>query len=131
MIFVDTGGWYATFIPEDRDYAAASSWFGTNSLPLLTTDFIVDETLTLMRSRQQNAVAQALGRRFFSGSLATIYYLTEEDVYQAWLTFEQYADKEWSFTDCTSKVVMEKFGITLAFTFDHHFQQFGTVAVVP
>jgi predicted nucleic acid-binding protein len=131
MIFADTGGWYATFIPEDRDYAAASGWFSTNRQPLLTTDYIVDETLTLLRSRQQNAVAQALGKRFFSGSLATVYYLTEDDIRQGWQVFSQYADKEWSFTDCTSKVVMEKFGITEAFAFDHHFRQFGNVTALP
>lgn len=131
MIFVDTGGWYATFIPEDRDYAAATGWYSANWQPLLTTDYIVDETLTLLRSRQQNEVAQALGQRFFSGSLATIYYLTKEDIQEAWQVFRQYADKEWSFTDCTSKVAMEKFGIAQAFAFDNHFRQFGSIEVVP
>jgi predicted nucleic acid-binding protein len=49
----------------------------------------------------------------------------------AWETFERFADKDWSFTDCTSKVVIEQLGITHAFSFDHHFQQFGTVQLVP
>ncbi|HEX9987631.1 MAG TPA: hypothetical protein VGE45_04035, partial [Chloroflexia bacterium] len=59
------------------------------------------------------------------------YYLIEEDILTAWQVFRTYADKEWSFTDCTSKVVIEKLGITHAFAFDQHFRQFGTVAVVP
>jgi len=45
--------------------------------------------------------------------------------------FRDYADKRWSFTDCTSKVVMERLGIRTAFAFDHHFKQFGDVKVVP
>jgi predicted nucleic acid-binding protein len=49
----------------------------------------------------------------------------------AWETFRQFDDKSWSFTDCTSKVVMEQLNIKVAFAFDHHFQQFGTVQVVP
>lgn len=130
MIFADTGGWFAVSVRADENYASAVDWFRQNRQPLLTTDYLVDETLTLLKSRRQEAVAQSLGRQFFDGSLATIYYLTEDDIRQAWQVFAQYADKEWSFTDCTSKVVMEKFGITQAFAFDHHFRQFGTVVVL-
>ena len=63
--------------------------------------------------------------------MATIYYLTKDDIRDTWQVFTRYADKEWSFTDCASKVIMEKLGITEAFAFDQHFRQFGTVNVVP
>jgi predicted nucleic acid-binding protein len=53
------------------------------------------------------------------------------EILRAWEVFRHFADKEWSFTDCTSKVVMEDLGIDTAFTFDHHFRQFGSVTVVP
>lgn len=66
-----------------------------------------------------------------SGVLADIYFLREEDVRSGWETFRRYSDKRWSFTDCTSKVVIEKLGITRAFSFDQDFRQFGTVTVVP
>lgn len=131
MIFADTGGWFSISIPTDPNHQAGTRWLAQNNQPLLTTDYVVDETLTLLRARGQNSRAFTLGRQFFDGSLAMIYYLTEEDIRQAWQVFTQYADKEWSFTDCTSKVVVEKFGITNAFAFDHHFRQFGTVTVVP
>jgi len=131
MIFTDTGGWFSLTVPVDPQHPAAAQWFASNRQPLFTTDFVVDETLTLLKARGQNARAITIGRQFFSGSLATVYYLTEEDIQAAWQVFTRYADKEWSFTDCTSKVVMEKMGITEAFAFDHHFRQFGTVAVVP
>ncbi len=48
-----------------------------------------------------------------------------------WETFRQFSDKGRSFTDCSSKVVMERLGITQAFAFDQHFRQFGSVTVVP
>lgn len=131
MIFTDTGGWFAWSVPDDHNHAAAVSWTLRNRQPLLTTDYVVDETLTLLKSRGQSTAALALGQQFFDGSLATIYYLTEDDIRAAWQVFTRYADKEWSFTDCTSKVVMEKLGITEAFAFDQHFRQFGTVTVVP
>ena len=77
MIFVDTGGWYGLSIPEDPNHLAATTWSVQNRHPLLTTDYVVDETLTLLKSRRQRAVALSLARQFFDGSLATIYYLTE------------------------------------------------------
>ena len=40
-------------------------------------------------------------------------------------------DHDWSFTDCTSKVIIERLQILEAFAFDHHFDQFGTVTRVP
>ena len=43
----------------------------------------------------------------------------------------RFRDKNWSFTDCTSRMVMEKLAIGTAFAFDQHFRQFGTVSVVP
>jgi predicted nucleic acid-binding protein len=51
MIFVDTGAWYASLVPTDRDHATAVQWLVTNHSPLLTTDYIIDETLTLLRAR--------------------------------------------------------------------------------
>ena len=131
MIFTDTGGWYGLSVPEDPSHAAAVIWSARNQQPLFTTDFVVDETLTLLKARGHQAVALTLGKGFFNGSLATVYHLTEDDIRDAWQVFTRYADKEWSFTDCTSKVIMEKLGITQAFAFDQHFRQFGTVTVVP
>ena len=131
MKFADTGGWFALFVPEDMNHAAALNWYAKQRQPLFTTNYVVDETLTLLRSRGQGAAALAVGQQFFDGSLATICYLTEDDIRASWQVFTRYADKEWSFTDCTSKVIMEKLGITEAFAFDQHFRQFGTVNVVP
>ena len=131
MIFTDTGGWFSLSVQTDPQHQAAAKWYKNKSQPLLTTDYVVDETLTLLKARGQNAKAVTLGNQFFGGSLATIYYLTEDDIRASWQVFRRYADKDWSFTDCTSKFVMEKLGITEAFAFDQHFRQFGTVTVVP
>ena len=47
---------------------------------------------------------------------------------RGWDVFERHnIDKKWSFTDCTSYVVMKDFGITEAFAFDHHFEQMGFI----
>ena len=131
MIFVDTGAWFASFVEGDDHYLAAADWFDNNSQPLITTNYVVDETLTLLKARGQSAVALRLGQQFFEGALCEIYHLTEADLRLSWQIFRRFSDKEWSFTDCTSKFVIEKLGISQAFAFDHHFRQFGAVIIVP
>ena len=131
MIFVDTSAWFASVIPSDQDHTAAINWLSQNTEPLVTTDFVVDETLTLLKARGQSPHAMRLGEEFFRGRLGRIYFLPEDDVRLTWETFKRFSDKGWSFTDCSSKVVIDKFHLTHAFTFDRHFQQFGSVVVVP
>ena len=97
----------------------------------MTTDYIVDETLTLLRARGEESRALRMGEEFFSGTLATLYYLTEADIHLAWEIFHRFSDKKWSFTDCASKVILDKLNLKYDFAFDHHFRQFGTVNVLP
>lgn len=131
MILVDTSAWYATMVSNARHHEEAIAWFRENRMPLFVTDYIVDETLTLFRARGQDQQALIVGEGFFSQKLAALELVTTEDRLEAWRLFRDYADKRWSFTDCTSKVVMERLGIRTAFVFDHHFKQFGGIEVVP
>jgi predicted nucleic acid-binding protein len=129
-VFVDTGAWYAASVPGDPDHAAASSFMRSNTDRLVTSDYIFDELLTLFRSRghterAKDWVAQVHQRRW------GIIRITQVDLRKATDVFFEFADKNWSFTDCTSRVVMERVGIQRAFAFDHHFHQFGTVTAVP
>jgi uncharacterized protein len=98
---------------------------------LVTTDYVVDETLTLFKSRGNYARAVFLGRRLFAGTLAQLIWIDQSDVEAAWRIFEQFRDKEWSFTDCVSYAVIDRLKIKQAFAFDEHFAQFGIVDVVP
>ncbi|MDT5124288.1 MAG: uncharacterized protein QOC96_3770 [Acidobacteriota bacterium] len=131
MILVDTGAWFASVVPSDPDYVAASNWLRNNTEPLITTDYIVDETLTLLRARGEESRALRIGEEFFNGNLATVFYLTEADIRLAWEVFRSFSDKKWSFTDCTSKTIIDKLNLKYAFAFDQHFRQFGTVTVLP
>jgi uncharacterized protein len=131
VIFADTGALFAYAVPEDQYHYEARRWVKQNQIPLITTDYVIDETLTLVKARTHAARAVQLGDLLFSGRVARIYHLTEEDILAAWETFRSYQDKDWSFTDCTSKVIIEKLSIIQAFAFDRHFRQFGSVTVVP
>ena len=131
MIFVDSGAWFASIIPIDPDYPAACTWLAQNREPLITTDYVVDETLTLLRARGQNSRAISFGTSILSGQLAKLHYVTPDEFHEAWEVFRGYHDKNWSFTDCVSKRIIESLGVSKAFSFDHHFRQFGNVIAVP
>lgn len=131
MIFVDTGAWYAAYAKQDACHTTAIDWLERNDQPLITTDYIVTELVTLFRARGMNAVGLHIGQLLFEEKLAILERVTADDVDRGWQAFRQFNDKGWSLTDCVSRVVMQRLGITTAFAFDQHFYQFGTVEVVP
>ena len=130
-VFVDTGAWFAYFVRRDPDHAAAIDWMRRNRQPLVTTDYVLDELLTLLKLRESHRVAAAAGETLLQQNVARVERITETDFRATWEVFRRYRDKEWSFTDCTSKVVMERLGITRAFAFDTDFEEFGTIVRVP
>ena len=131
MIFVDTGAWFAAFVPNDADHSAADAWLETNTDLLVTTDYVIDELLTLMKMRGEFQRALRVGAALFTEEIAQVVWVLPEDIAHAWETFRRYHDKGWSFTDCVSRVVMQRLGIQQAFAFDAHFRQFGTVTILP
>jgi uncharacterized protein len=131
MIFVDSNAWFAVYSLRDGNHAIAAQAIQSFREPLVTTDYIVDETLTLLRARNENRRALAFGRQVIDNRFATIVAIDGQDFSHAWETFQGFQDKGWSFTDCTSFVVMQRLGIKQAFSFDDHFRQFGTVTVLP
>ena len=57
-----------------------------------------------------------------------VVWVTNDIDERAWKIFKQFnTDKQWSFTDCTSYVIMKDIGIGEVFSFDHHFKQMGFV----
>ena len=130
-VFVDTGAWFAYFVRRDADHEGAIEWMRGNRQTLVTTDYVLDELLTLLKLRESYRVAAAAGEALLQHNVAIVERITETEFRTAWQVFRQYRDKAWSFTDCTSKVVMERLGITRAFAFDTDFEQFGTIVRVP
>lgn len=131
MIFVDTSGWYAAMVPQDPRHSQVLSWLKSNSQRLLTTDYVIDESLTLLRARGHPEKAISLGRRAFDLRGFDMVLIEDFDLNLAWRHFNQNPERQWSFTDCTSKVVIERLHIHQALTFDRHFLEFGNLTLVP
>jgi predicted nucleic acid-binding protein len=130
MVFVDTGAWFARHVPSDPNHLRVKAWLDANTAPLITTDYCVDETLTLLARRGHPRRAIEAGNALFVADLARIHFVTPDQIRRAWIVFQQRASAGWSFTDCTSKVVIDELRIKTAIALDVHFQQFG-VTVVP
>ncbi len=74
-------------------------------------------------------------RAFLEGidrSRATLVVRAEErDEREARAVLYRYTDKDFSLVDAISFAVMARLGITHAFTFDKHFEQYGWQIVLP
>lgn len=131
MIFVDTGAWYAAAIPDDPDHVAAREWLHANREPLVTTDYVVDELLTLFKTCGEFERGLDWGRQLLEESVARLEWVRSSDAYRAWMVYSTHTDKQWSFTDCVSRAVIERLQVKTVFAFDHHFRQFGDLIVLP
>ena len=133
-VLIDTSAWDALEDKSDSHHDAAVRYrtvLGQERMPLYTTNFILDECYTLLLLNVGYARTVAFKRtidRMQAGGILTVIPISEELEKIAWEVFEQFnQDKTWSFTDCTTKVVMDSLGIQQVFAFDHHFEQMGFI----
>lgn len=128
LIFVDTSAFYAIADPLDQDSAGARErfrWLVSGGTELVTTNFVVAElhALFITRGKRENAKRMLLA--FDRSRTTNVVRATEEDERRAREIVLQYDDKDFSLTDAISFSVMERLGITQAFSLDRHFRQYG------
>jgi predicted nucleic acid-binding protein len=135
VIFVDTGAWFAVAVRNDPDHEAAMRWLRQNQEPLITTDYVLAETATLIRMRDKTARGHRLAVRIASSILrqqsAILQNVSAADLQKALQVFRDYSDHLFSFVDCTSFAVMERLGIVHAFAFDRHFDEYSGISRMP
>jgi len=127
-LFVDTSGWVALNDQRDARHAVAKGAFATlleQPLRLISTDFVLDETLSFLLRRTGHAATVRFGNATRRDPVADWIHVDEAVWAAAWALFVRYDDKDFSFTDCTSFAVMRSLGLIEAFTFDEHFRQAG------
>ena len=127
-LFVDTAGWMAcadAADPAHEDARAARDTALELNVSLVTTDYVIDETLTLIRMRLGLRTAEAWWRQIESSSRLRWEWIGELRAERARTLFFHHRDKDFSFTDCTSFVVMRELKIRQALTTDAHFRQMG------
>jgi predicted nucleic acid-binding protein len=127
-LFVDTAGWMACADAADPAHgparAARDAALEAGQL-LVTTDYVVDETLTLIRTRLGIAAAEAWWAQFEGSSRVRHETIDALRAEKSRSVFFRHRDKDYSFTDCTSFVVMRELRLKEALTTDRHFRQMG------
>jgi len=124
-VFVDTSAWYALADRKDPDHASAAQALGRWSGRLVTSNFVLDESATLIRFRLGLAAARTFGETLLDGSAARLVSITRRDERRAWEIFTGFRDQSFSYTDCTSFALMERLKLEAAVALDQDFRAFG------
>lgn len=133
-VFVDTSAFLAIKNRRDALHNDAVTIKGRlldAGVWLLTTDYVLDESYTIIRLRAGHRVAVEFGEELRASRLVRIEYLTPDAIEEALTIFKRFKDKEFSFTDCTSFILMRRLGLREALAFDGHFTQAGFVELRP
>lgn len=123
-LFVDTSAYFALYSADDERHERAIAIGAAEYRRLYTTNYIIAETHALLLRRLGRRVAvQFLVE--FNRDFTEVVRLEESDEERALEIIVSHDDKDYTLTDAMSFAVMERFGITTAFTFDRHFAQYG------
>src|SRR5437868_4602976 len=121
--FVDTSGFYALLVQRDAKHARASGILAEAAQSggrFVTTDYVLDETATLLSARGQRQLTDAFFETVFTSSACRVEWMDPDRFEQTRRFFLKHQDKGWSFTDCFSFWMMRPLGLSEALTTDHH-----------
>ena len=120
-VFVDSGAFAALADRNDRHHREARRLLrrlARERRTLVTSTYVVDELLTLVRMRVGHAAAVRIGERLMQTRWCRIVEVSEDMRDAAWQLFVRYHDHVFSFTDCTSFALMRAMSLEEAFTFE-------------
>jgi hypothetical protein len=124
LLFVDTAVWMAAADAADPLHgaccAARDAWLEAGGT-LITTNHVVDETLTLIRLRLGLQAAERWWSQVSESQRCRFEWITPERELDALNWFFTWKDQAFSFTDCTSFAVMRDLHLEKAMTSDRHF----------
>ncbi len=130
MMFVDTGFFLAVSQPRDALHARAKAWSNEVTESLVTTEYVLWETVNALSKPFDRPKAQIVVRHIRATNSYELVPASAE-LFEAGLQLHaQRADKEWSLTDCLSFIVMRDRGTLRALTHDRHFEEAGFDALL-
>ena len=97
----------------------------------MTTDYILDETATLLKSRGRPDLVPALFGFISPSSALRVEWIDRQRFDTARQFLLRHNDHDYSFTDCTSFVVTRELQVTHALTTDKHFREAGFTPLLP
>ncbi len=124
-LFIDTSAWVATLERASPAHDAVLTLLREFPGQLYTSNFVFDEVVTLARLRHGHGTAKTLGQSILAESDVHVLHVSEEDEATAWRLFLDRPDKTYSFTDCTSFVLMRRLALEEVATLDADFAREG------
>jgi len=131
---VDSAGLYALADHRDSahpDAAACVARLLEARAALFLTDYLIDEAVTLAKVRAGPRAALRCWKSWNGRAAFSPVWIGAERFESARKFFRKHADHGYSFTDCTSFVVMQELGIVHALTTDRHFVEAGFKTLLP
>lgn len=127
-VFIDSSGLYALADHRDPSHAPAERYVARllkSGVGLVLTDYIIDEACTLAKARGGGYGAMRLLEILDRSEAFRLVWIAQERFEAAKSFFRKHADHGYSFTDCTSFVVMQELRIRDSLTTDRHFTEAG------
>jgi uncharacterized protein len=133
-VFIDSSAFFAMIYSKDenhKDAARIAQRLESEHWQLFTTNFVRAEAHALTLNKANHRVADRFLKYLAEETPVQIIRITEAEEELALVIVERYKDKDFTLTDATSFVVMERLGITNSFTFDDDFRQYGLTVLQP
>jgi uncharacterized protein len=133
-VLADTSALYAFVDRNDASHVAARDAV-TRILKagrmIIATDYLVAESVNLANARGGTAVALRVLDLVEQSAGIRLERIGVDRFEAAKTFFRKNSDHRYSFTDCTSFVLMRELRLTEALTTDHHFVEAGFRALLP
>lgn len=134
-LFLDSWALIARYNKDDDDHEFVLEKFQKiigGEIPvtrMYTSDYVIGEAVTVARVRASHKTAVELGEAVLNSQAIEKLNVDGETFRTAWRIFKKYADKDFSFVDCTSFALMWSKGVQHVFSFDKHFDEVGFVRI--
>jgi predicted nucleic acid-binding protein len=132
-VLADTSALYAFVDKNDASYVAARDAV-TRILHagrrIVATDYLITETINLANARGGSVVALRVLDLVDQSAGIRVEWIGSDRFEMAKAFFRKNSDHRYSFTDCTSFVLMRELRITEALTTDRHFAEAGFRALL-
>ncbi len=132
-VLVDTAAWIALVNTRDELHNRAEKTMADlrrRNVALITTEFVLLEVSNALCT----SAWREKGIKLIDGlrSLSTLRIIPADTKLfaEGWELYRTRLDKEWSLTDCTSMIILQKERIDQVFTSDRHFEQAGFVKLL-
>jgi uncharacterized protein len=133
-VLVDSSAFLSLEDADEHSHVATADAFHelvSSGARFLSTNFVFDESYTLILSRLGRRRAIAWGESARASKLVEFVRVDEDHEQAAWTLILSFEDKDFSYTDATSFAVAQSLDIDEALSLDRHFREYGRLHVVP